>query len=48
VSHRAAEPIDRHVDPNDPELAAANDVARAALLNEISEELGEDWAIWID
>ena len=33
---------------NDPELAAANDVARAALLNEISEELGEDWAIWID
>ena len=33
---------------NDPELAAANDVARAALLNAISEELGEDWAIWID
>jgi len=33
---------------NDPELAVANDVARAALLNAISEELGEDWAIWID
>jgi hypothetical protein len=33
---------------NDPELAAAHAVARAALLNEVSEELGEDWAIWID